>query len=83
MASLFGSVFGNDLIKLCIHLFAHLRNRRINDAEIRKTKEAEEKKKNGEFVLDMEKIVSSDLEQSLELVYFKLLKARVNKKMGN
>jgi hypothetical protein len=80
LASLFGSVFENDLIKLCIHYFGLLRNRRINEEEIGRNKQAEEENKKEEFVLDMEEIASTDLEESLELVYFKLLKALVNKK---
>jgi hypothetical protein len=74
---LFGSIFGNDFIKLCIYYFRHLRDlwRRFwqRRKEAKENTEKLEATKN-EIVLELEQTYADDLEESLEKVYFKLVK---------
>ena len=71
---LFGSIFGNDLIKLCIYYFNGLREYRRE----KKDKEENEKRKRveatfGDIRLEIEKDYAYELEEDLERVYFKLV----------
>ena len=81
LAFLFGSVFGNDFIKLCVHYFGHLRDwwQRKN-ANQEKIKEETEKNKKDKVVLEMDQIYADDLEESLENDFFKLVKMNGNNK---
>jgi hypothetical protein len=77
LAVLFGSIFLNDLIKVCIHFYNHLRDRWRHESEC-KNKSQENKK--DEFRIEMQQDYLDNLDASLEQVYFKLVK--VNAKMS-
>ena len=78
LSVLFGSVFLNDLIKVCIHFYNHLRDRWWRESECKN--KSQENKKN-EFRIEMQQDYLDNLDASLEQVYFKLVK--VNAKMSN
>jgi len=75
LAVLCGSIFGNDFMKLLIHYFGRLRDwqrKKKNEEQIK----AEETK--NETVLELEQIYEDKLEESLDKIYFKLVKAKAN-----
>ncbi len=74
LSVLFGSVFGNDLIKLCIHYFNHLKNWWNRKQEMKEVRQSQDKE-NKDIVLELDQIFGDELEDSLEKVYFKLVKA--------
>ncbi len=76
LAVLFGSIFGNDLIKLCIHYFNHLKNWWQRKQEIKEERQSQDKQNKDEIVLELGQMYTDELEDSLEKVYFKLLKAK-------
>jgi hypothetical protein len=86
LAVLFGSIFANDIMKVFIHYFSHLRHllrrwwQRTNEP-----KESREnlEEKNEEIVLELEQTYADDLEESIEKVYFKLVKANGMNKIQN
>ena len=72
---LFGSIFGNDLIKLYIYHFNHLRDCYRNWCErIKHEGELEEEENKKEIILEMDQTFDDDLEEALEKVYFKLVR---------
>jgi hypothetical protein len=78
LAVLFGSIFGNDLIKLFIHYFNYLRDwyRRWCQSQRPELKSEEENKK--KIVLEMDHSYDDELEDALEKVYFKLVRNNAN-----
>ncbi len=87
LACLFGSIFANDFIKLCLYYFRHLRDlwrrwwQRRKEAKENRDKLEENK---NEIVLELEQTYADDLEESIEKVYFKLVKANaMNNKKQN
>jgi hypothetical protein len=79
LAVLFGSIFLNDFIKLCIYYFRHLRDwyRRWCQSQTPEERSEEENKK--KIVLEMEQSHDDDaLEDALEKVYFKLVRNNAN-----
>ena len=87
LSCLFGSIFGNDLIKLCLYYFSHLRDlwRRWwqRRKEMKEDRKSQDKANKDEIVLEMEQTYAEDLEDSLEKVYFKLVKANASNKNIN
>ncbi len=80
-----GSIFGNDLFKLCIHHFRELRiwwrKRRIEKKRDREeNKNTLEVANKDEIVLELERTYADDLEESMEKVYFKLVKSNAMNK---
>ena len=77
---LFGSIFMNDLIKLCIYYFNGLKEwwrGNENDQE-------QLNNRNNQIVqevqIEMDRVYGEDLEEKLERVYIKLLEVNVNRK---
>ncbi len=84
LAALFGSIFLNDLIKLCVYYFNCFRDWWRHESAIKK-KSQENKKIESEVPelrIEMEQDYLDHLDASLEQVYFKLVKvnARTTKK---
>ncbi len=75
MAVLFGSIFANDFIKLCIYYFDHLRDWWRRKQEMKEERQSQDKENKDEVVLELDQICTDKLEDSLEKVYFKLVKA--------
>ncbi len=82
---LFGSIFANDFIKLCLYYFRHLRvwwrrwwQRKKEPKESRE--KSEENKDN--VVLELGHTYADGLEESLEKVYIKLVKANAMNKIS-
>ena len=80
---LFGSIFMNDLIKLCIYYWNGLREwwrGNENDQE-------QLNNRNNQIVqevqIEMDRVYGEDLEEKLERVYFKLLEVNANKRRNN
>ena len=76
---LFGSVFGNDLIKLFAHYFNRLRDwwrqrRNMNDQREMERDEVEQE----QVQLELEQEYADNLEQRLEQVYLRLVQANAN-----
>jgi hypothetical protein len=77
-----GSVFANDLIKLFIHYYNHLRDwyrrwyQRKRHAE--KYSEKLEGETEKEIILEMDQSYADDLGDALEKVYFKLVRNNAN-----
>ena len=84
LAFLFGSIFANDITKVFIHYFRHLRNlwRRWwqRKKEAKENSEKLEAANKDEIVLEMEQAYADDLDESMEKVYFKLVKANAMNK---
>jgi hypothetical protein len=81
LAVLFGSIFLNDFIKVCVYYFNHVRDwyrswchRKGHDEKLK-----EENKK--EIILEMDHSYDDDdgLEDALEKVYFKLVRNNANR----
>ncbi len=83
LAVLFGSIFGNDLIKLCIHYFNHLKNWWQRKQEMKEERQSQDEEKKEEIVLELDQICTDELEDSLEKVYFKLVKANAKNRQIN
>ncbi len=83
LAVLFGSVFANDFIKLCSYYFRHLKNWWQRKQEIKEDRQSQDKENKDEIVLELDQIYSDELEDSLEKVYFKLVKANANNRQMN
>jgi hypothetical protein len=80
LACLFGTVFLNDFIKLCIHCCRRLRvwwRKRYTEKKI--------DKENNDFEIELKQSHTDELlEETLEKVYFRLVKASTdNKKQNN
>ena len=83
---LFGSIFGNDLIKLISFYFnefkKYLKKRKETKEEVKEeTKKKEEEEEEQNVRIQME--LSEKLEQDLEKVYFKLVKVNAINKRKN
>jgi len=80
---LFCSIFGNDLRKLLIHYFNHLsewwREKKEQEEEKRKQDEAT----CDEIKLEIDQSYAHELEESLERVYFELVKVTANNRKNN
>ena len=77
LAVLFGSIFLNDFVKVCIYYFNGLREwwrKKKEEGEIEQRRRNQEKR-NDETILDMDHV---DLEEKLERVYFELVKVNAN-----
>ncbi len=74
LSVLFGSIFANDFIKLCLYYFRHLRDWYRRWGQGRKEAKENEKSKD-EIVIELEQTYGVDLEESIDKVYFKLVKA--------
>ncbi len=72
---LFGSIFLNDFIKLSIYYFDHLRDWWQRIQEIKEERQSQDKENKDEIVLELDQMYTDELEDSLEKVYFKLVKA--------
>ncbi len=83
LAVLFGSIFGNDLIKLCIHYLSHLRGWWQRKQEMKEDRKSQDKEKKDEIVLELDQMFNDELEDSLEKVYFKLVKANAKNRQIN
>ena len=83
VAVLFGGVFVNDFVKVCIHYFGHLRDlwRRKREAENNKEEENGKRCKERDVILEIDQEYADELEESLEKVYIKLLKSKQKSKM--
>ena len=80
LAVLFGSVFGNDLIKLFTHYFNRLREwwrQRRNNNNQRGQREREEVEQE-QVQIELEQEYSNDLEEKLERFYMRLVQANAN-----
>jgi hypothetical protein len=78
LSVLFGSVFANDFIKLCIHYFNHLRDWCRSWWQRKRHEEKLEEETKKEIILEMEQYHADDLEDALEKVYFKLVRNNAN-----
>ncbi len=78
LSVLFGTIFGNDLIKLCIHYFRHLRDWYRSWWQRKRPEEKLEEANKDEIILEMEQNHADDLEDALEKVYFKLVRNNAN-----
>ncbi len=76
LAVLFGSIFANDLIKVCIYYFGHLNNWWQSKQEMKELRQSKDEENKDETVLELDQICTDELEESLEKVYFKLVKAK-------
>ena len=81
---LFGGVFVNDFVKVCIYYFGHLRDlwRRFRNrkSESEKEEEYDDKAyKERDVILEIDQEFADELEESLEKVYIKLLKSKKKK----
>jgi hypothetical protein len=85
LGALFGSIFANDFIKLCAYYFRHLRDlwRRWwqGKKEAKENSEYLKEANKDEIVLELEPTYADALEESIEKVYFKLVKANAKNKM--
>jgi hypothetical protein len=77
LAVLFGSIFLNDFIKVCIYYFNKFRDWRQNRNELEEFNA--ENKENDEVILELDQIYADSLDESLEKFYVKLLKSKVIK----
>jgi hypothetical protein len=81
LGCLFGSIFLNDFIKVCIYYFSKLRyfwrDWRQNRNELEEVNA--ENKENDEVILELDQVYADSLDESLEKFYIKLLKSKVNK----
>ncbi len=75
LACLFGSIFVNDLMKLGLYYFDHLRDWWQRKQEMKEVRQSQDKENKDEIVLKLDQICIDELEDSLEKVYFKLVKA--------
>jgi uncharacterized membrane protein YcjF (UPF0283 family) len=66
LAVLFGSIFGNDLIKLIVHYFNHLRDWYRRWCQSQRPEEKSEEENEREIILEMDQSYADDLEDSLE-----------------
>jgi hypothetical protein len=75
LAVLFGSIFLNDFIKFCIYYFEHFGDCRMSSSQNNK----EIKGRRDEVALEMvdSKIYAKELDERLEKVYFKLVRANL------
>ena len=80
LACLFGTVFLNDFIKLCIHCC-----RRLRVWWRKRYTEKKRDKENNDFEIELKQSHTDEfLEETLEKVYFRLVKASTdNKKQNN
>ena len=81
---LFGGVFVNDFVKVCIYYFGHLRDLwrrfRKRKSESEKEEEYDDKAyKERDVILEIDQEYADELEESLEKVYIKLLKSKKKK----
>jgi uncharacterized membrane protein len=79
LSVLFGSIFLNDFVKLCIYYFENFGECGCMNSS-RNDNQENVKEERDEIVLEMDKIYAEELEESLEKVYFKLVKANAKKK---
>ena len=84
LVAIFGSIFLNDLIKVCIYYCDGLRvwwrrrrNRRVDIIQNQRQREEQERE---QIRIEMERINTDELEEKLQQVYFKL--AEVNARNG-
>ena len=81
---LFGSIFLNDFIKLCIYLHNDLREWwRGNENDGQEQLNNRNNETEQEVQIEMDRIYGEDLEEKLERVYFKLLEVNANKRRNN
>jgi hypothetical protein len=80
---LFGSIFGNDFIKLCIYYFRELRQRRRNIIIHNNNQRDIDEEVEHQVQIEMDRIHLDDLEARLEMVYVKLKKANAIAKRNN
>ena len=78
LSILFGTIFLNDFLKLCIHLYGktrrYLRQRRLEKEEIKKS---EREKNNIQIQIEMNRVYAQDLEERLERFHAALIRARI------
>jgi hypothetical protein len=73
LSVLFGSIFGNDFIKLCIYYYREWRQRRRNiNKNNNNQRDGEKEEEENQVRIEMDRIRSDDLEERLEMVYVKL-----------
>ena len=71
LAVLFGSIFLNDFIKLCIYFYRCRRNvNRENPNQINREREEHQAQ------IEMDRVYGDELEDKLERVYFRLLESQ-------
>ena len=71
---LFGSIFGNDLIKLLIYYFYGFREWRSENEEQEKEKRKQDEVTSNDVRLEIDQYYASKLDEGWERVYFKLVK---------
>ena len=82
LAFIFGSVFANDFLKLCVYYFSRLRvwwrQRRLNNNNnnIREQNQRE----NEHVQIELERSHADDLEKRLERVYIRLVQANASQR---
>ena len=77
---LFGSIFLNDLIKLCIYLFNGMREWWREKKRHEENQNQINSGKEEHVQLEMDHVYGDDLEEKLEKVYFRLLEVNSNQK---
>jgi hypothetical protein len=81
LACLFGSIFLDDFIKLCLYYFGDLRDLWRRWWQRRKeAKENEEQENKDETILEMRQTYEDNLEDTMDRVYFKLVKSNAKNK---
>jgi len=80
LAVLCGSIFANDLTKLIVHYYNHLRDCYRRWCQRKRLDEKFQEETNREIILEMDQSCAvDDLDDALERVYFKLVKSNANK----
>jgi hypothetical protein len=82
LSVLFGSIFGNDFIKLCIYYYREWRQRRRNIYNNNNNQRDREEVGN-QIRIEMDRINLDDLEARLAMAYIKLKKANAIAKRNN
>ncbi len=78
---LFGTIFGNDLIKVFIHYLSHLRGwwrQRRRNINIQREQREREEVDQEQVQIELDQEYADNLEESLERVYLRLVQANAN-----
>jgi hypothetical protein len=81
LSVLFGSIFANDFIKLCVYYYREFRQRRRNNDNNNNNNQLEQIE-DEQHRIQLDQMYADELEERLERVYFRLKKANANKRIN-
>jgi hypothetical protein len=82
LSVLFGSIFANDFIKLCIYFFNNWIRLCKRKKEYKENRETIDGDDSDDVILEMDQKYSKELEESLENFYLRLAKSIAKKKLS-